>query len=1408
MLSVGYDKSTKTIEGVGTFIFNYKGNTMSIPMYLVQDATTIIAENDINSCPGCAVKTIFRDFGTSSQDYHRILQINDEYIPLIRINKTWYLPADLNAYVITSSSIHVNNLHYKLAHADPRAILLSIQKGTLDASDREKADLASTIKNGCIQCMRSKARRADAIEGSRVHYLRSMPFDNVYSDVCIVKTRKMKNEVGCFVTFRDQYTKYVKVYFLKGKDDVVRATKIFVQWVANQFSSDGYRVHRLFTDKGTEYLNTDLRTFLEDHGIEAHTTSGYMSASNGVAERLNLTILNDTRAMLHSGKVSSAFWSDAADYCVFIRNHIYLRKIQNSPAGMLNLPVPRTKDLHQFGEVCVITHPKLYHPKLGERGVEALYLGWSESVYGSHVFIPNTPGDTRYGRFEETRCAQFLKKPVLYTDYISKNSDGEEDTLHALFDPADEIFADIIADNDFNPPLFEQPSTIDEFSDVDSFPMNIDSASENKTNKSSADGKDEPTSDESTSEADKPDDASLSNDSDDDPDWLPGSDDDVDMSDISSTESEDYSDEEHRNQKSEEPQTIQASDEQPSADTAMLFDLDAEDDYEKDGVIYESIHGAKAPKPKPSKSHKTHQALNTSQLSEKAKKVNHTKKNLQHNAISKSSKENSNDIKPTVGVDGMDSLSSGKETHSHNKTTSSVVATPPQARTPVSSEIKQDVPKDEVKSATGNNVTDSMPKQRFTDARKTVDGHEESGPLLNSDSDEGKSLEERKSSPHFTSRKDKPDLQGKPGTSTSGPSKTSSTVTNKNQPRGTVDWTKKTKLTSLAPLRSGRYPRKRSFEDDGFDVSGSSVPSIRNTEGLSHRKLYPVRYKKPRIHQITIMEIDIQTLPKGYWQALSGAEAAEWKDSTHSELSSHEKLTTWDPKPIITNDPAILSRTVPTQWRFTRKADGRYKSRLVARGDRQKPDTYGQTYSPTLRPEIMRTILAHIATHRWYLRQFDVKTAYLNSKIDTKLYIYRPQGYPLDPSIKVPPGKKVVYRLKKALYGLKQSGKLWHETIKAKLGQIGFIDQRHFPSTFVHKNKAGNVDCIVGLFVDDIIIGSSDLPFMEKVTNKLKSAYELKTITPDEKTGIQRFLGIDLNIERDKDGLVQSIELSQTTYIDSVLSRMQISPTRSCASPLSPNFYFEPSKYPMKSTKKELDKAVSRYRQVIGCLLYISVMTRPDIAYAVDYLARFSTYPHPILIKQLIHIMNYLYFSKDKSIKYGLTSSSTTNHLVCYSDSDFAQEPTTRKSMMGFFIMYANAPLYWKCHYTPLVCHSSTEAELQAIYTVLNELKWFHPLMQYLSTYIGTEKVPEIMVDNQSAMDSTVFGNFSTESKAYAVRLMSIREDYERKLFTMTHVASENELADILTKPVTIKVISKLRKLIVSVLRIKKVCRN
>ena len=116
-------------------------------------------------------------------------------------------------------------------------------------------------------------------------------------------------------------------------------------------------------------------------------------------------------------------------------------------------------------------------------------------------------------------------------------------------------------------------------------------------------------------------------------------------------------------------------------------------------------------------------------------------------------------------------------------------------------------------------------------------------------------------------------------------------------------------------------------------------------------------------------------------------------------------------------------KPVGSKWVFKTKTDAdghieRYEARLVAQGFSQKFGTdYDETFSPVVRLESVRTLIAMSVQHGLQLHQVDVDTAFLNGELEEEVYMRQPEGF-------VTPGKEhLVCRLKKSIYGLKQSSR-------------------------------------------------------------------------------------------------------------------------------------------------------------------------------------------------------------------------------------------------------------------------------------------------------------------------------------------------------------------------------------------------
>lgn len=122
---------------------------------------------------------------------------------------------------------------------------------------------------------------------------------------------------------------------------------------------------------------------------------------------------------------------------------------------------------------------------------------------------------------------------------------------------------------------------------------------------------------------------------------------------------------------------------------------------------------------------------------------------------------------------------------------------------------------------------------------------------------------------------------------------------------------------------------------------------------------------------------------------------------------------------------------------------------------------------------------------------------------------------------------------------------------------------------------------------------------------------------------------------------------------------------------------------------------------MVGSLLFVAKATRPDIKYAVNYIARYVLVPHDDIMKQTRRILNYLIHTKELKIKFKI------NHdkpLVGYSNADHSGDKSDFISMKGSIFMYANGPISWKSK-KGRVCQSSTESELHSFVQTCNRQK-------------------------------------------------------------------------------------------------------
>ena len=139
----------------------------------------------------------------------------------------------------------------------------------------------------------------------------------VHTDVCGKSNSKLLSVGEYFLTFIDDKSRYIWVYILKQKSEVVER---FLEWKAMVERSTGKKLQALRSDNGGEYTSTQFQDYLTKEGIKHELTVPKSPEQNGVAERLNRTLMESVRSMLFGGQLPQRFWAEALATAVYLRN--------------------------------------------------------------------------------------------------------------------------------------------------------------------------------------------------------------------------------------------------------------------------------------------------------------------------------------------------------------------------------------------------------------------------------------------------------------------------------------------------------------------------------------------------------------------------------------------------------------------------------------------------------------------------------------------------------------------------------------------------------------------------------------------------------------------------------------------------------------------------------------------------------------------------------------------------------------------------------------------------------------------------------------------------------------------------------------------------------------------------------
>jgi len=478
-----------------------------------------------------------------------------------------------------------------------------------------------------------------------------------------------------------------------------------------------------------------------------------------------------------------------------------------------------------------------------------------------------------------------------------------------------------------------------------------------------------------------------------------------------------------------------------------------------------------------------------------------------------------------------------------------------------------------------------------------------------------------------------------------------------------------------------------------------------------------------------------------YKEAVNGPDKEKWEEAINEEKNFLKENKTWE---VIDLKKLKEEKPLTGKWVFKVKQDGRYKARLVIRGCEQEQGiNYEETFSPVISTSALRSLFAIAAIKNYKIITFDIKTAFLYGNIEEDVYMYPPEGYNC---------KGKVFKLKKALYGLKQASLSWNIRFTDFLKEKNFISLKSEQCIF----KKNNGDLILGIYVDDGILIGNDLQEIEETIKQLKAEFRMTVIYKPK-----IFVGLELSKEEN------IIKLKQEEFTKKILKQYGMDKAKSVKIPILKN--------ENRNTPKKEDY---KYREIIGSLLYLSTKTRPDISFSVGFSSRYIENYSQENINDVKHILKYLNGSTNQGIYY--KSNAKFNCLQAYCDADFAGNQETRRSTTGYIIYYGGGAVSWCSRRQPIIALSTTEAEYIAAAECCKELLYLKTLLEELQS----EDIQiELNIDNQSTIALIVNGVVNKRSKHIDVKYRFVHDMFKNNIIKIKYCSTENQKADILTKP-------------------------
>ena len=238
----------------------------------------------------------------------------------------------------------------------------------------------------------------------------------IHTDVCGKIESKSLSGAEYFVTFIDDKSRYVWAFTLKRKSEVFQK---FVEWQAMVEKSSGLEIKKIRSDNGGEYTSKEFEEHLKSFGTQHELTIPKTPQQNGVAERMNRTLVESVRSMLADSQLPKRFWAEALATAVYLRNRSPATAVKGkTPYEVWTGSKPNVSHLRIFGCDAYAHVPKDERSKLDSKTKRSIFLGYGQGVKG-------------YRLYDNVKKRIFYSRDVIFNEIKTSNQDDDKNVVKA-----------------------------------------------------------------------------------------------------------------------------------------------------------------------------------------------------------------------------------------------------------------------------------------------------------------------------------------------------------------------------------------------------------------------------------------------------------------------------------------------------------------------------------------------------------------------------------------------------------------------------------------------------------------------------------------------------------------------------------------------------------------------------------------------------------------------------------------------------------------------------------------------------------------------------------------------------------------------------------------------------------------